>query len=110
MTKEQFSIWYKEHNIFDEVLDALWESFYDYKRENPILFADVFPLERDNVNLDFVKLSHEIILPAFTEEMICVYVDIYTDETCVGWFKQIFDSEGNKQQKYFMIEQKGLTE
>lgn len=105
MNKEQMKTWYDEHDIFDEILDELWHSFYDYKRENPARFLDTFPLERDNVNLDFVKVSHEYTLPDCAEEYISVYVDIYRDDKCVGWFKQIFGLDGSKKNKYFMIEE-----
>lgn len=104
MTKAEMKNWYDEHEIFDEILDALWSSFYDYKREHPAQFLDTFPLERDNVNLDFVKIAHEYTLPDCTNEHISVYVDIYTDDKCVGWFKQIFDLDANPKEKYFMIE------
>lgn len=104
MSKEKMKTWYDKHEIFDETLDALWSSFYNYKREHPAQFLDTFPLERDNVNLDFIKVAHEYTLPDCAEEHISVYVDIYTDDQYVGWFKQLFDLEGNQKENYFTIE------
>lgn len=107
MNREELKNWYEEHEIFDKVLETLWESFYDYKRTEPALFLDVFPLERDNVNLDFVKLSYELPLPDLEGETICVYVDIFTDEKCVGWFKELFNIDGTSKDKYFVVEERG---
>lgn len=96
--------WYEDYNIKNRTLDMFWNCFDVYCADDYEEFVTVFPLGKTNVNLVFEKVSYEIDLPDFGQELISIYIKIYVDSKNVGWYKQLYFLNGEPFDEYFVIE------
>lgn len=96
--------WSDNNNILVRTLEMFWNCFEVYCNEDYEEFITVFPEGKTNVNLKFDKISFEIDLPDFLQELIAVTIDIYVYEKKVGWFKQLYLLSGEPFDEYFVID------
>ena len=96
--------WYEEKNIFAHTLKNFWHSFETYAEDDYEEFAVVFPKGNTNVSLKPDRISYEIDLPNFLQDLIAIYINIYVDERQVGWFKQLYLLDGEPFDEYFIID------
>lgn len=96
--------WCHNNNALNRTLEMFWNSFEIYSNEDYEEYITVFPDGKNNVVLKFDKISYEIDLPDFSQELIAVTIDIYIREMRVGWYKQLYLLNGEPFDEYFVID------
>ncbi len=96
--------WSIKFNALERTENVFWECFYLYEAEEPEEFAEVFLYGKENVILEFEKIVHEVALPDYDQEFVSVYLNIYVGEDLIGYFKNIFLSDGTQFDEAFVIE------
>lgn len=93
--------WCNENNAIVETTRSFWDSFNEFKKEEPNEFYSVFGNEIVELFLD--KICYELNLPEFEQEFVSVTLDMFVNDTNVGWFKQIFFLDGKKFDEHFVL-------
>lgn len=96
--------WSNNNNAMNRTLEMFWNCFETYSNEDYDEYKSVFPDGKKNILLKFDKISCEIDLPDFSQELIAITLDIYIFETKVGWYKQLYLLNGEPYDRYFVIE------
>jgi hypothetical protein len=86
-----------EENFFvQRTIDGFWDSFSNYKREEPEEYRDIFGDEDDIVEIDYMKLS--LVLhdkqPSYSHVFLSVSYNIYFKKKEIGYYKMVFSLDG----------------
>ncbi len=96
--------WYQNNNALNRTVEMFWRCFEAYSNEEPEEFKEVFPDGKKDTILQFHRISYEIDLPDFSQELIAIILDIYVCEKKVGWYKQLYLLNGEAFDEYFVID------
>lgn len=86
--------WCIKHDIENRTIQDFWKCFEDYKNNEYDEYMNIFSNQEKSIKIFFDKISYEVNYPEFTNEHICVYLDLFVNEKKIGWFKQLFDING----------------
>ena len=96
--------WCNSYHALERTEELFWCCFASYKEEEPEEFSETFPKGKSNVRIEFEKIVHEVMLSDDDQEFISIYLNIFVDDYNVGWFKNMFLTDGTAFDEFFVIE------
>jgi hypothetical protein len=99
-------MWLGENRIIDKSKSNFWNSYENYKTEYPDEFSRVFQTKNGGnvrIDLDKVKLCLNYKID-YGEPTIEIDFDILLNEKEIGWYREIYFTNGEFVDDYFVIE------
>jgi len=97
--------WCDQYNIIERTMGYFWTAFENYQNEEPIEFSSVFEsFDKKNLSISIREICMSVDWPDFSQMKISVYLYIHYCDKYVGYYKAIYETNGEAFDDFFVIE------